>query len=1155
MDMLALAGTRKNFSITTNVVAVVAVLILSMSWVTRLAAGTTFSLDQRMACQTVIEDIRWSHRIWPPENNSTKPQRSEILSDQQVREKVEDSLRMEAALAGVYGVDINDALLQAELDRMTGSTKAPVRLQELFDALDNDPVAIAECLARPTLVRKQLYDRYVQDDSQFADLRLQAETALAVNDDPVTLTASGAREGLLKFVRVEGNQPDTNADDTEDGYQLYEIVDDEFDYLINRFSTVPDLRETEIAFVYEKVLSQAGDILEIHRFIWQKQSFDEWWRLQADKWSIEEASPVSAMAMVLGPITGATPEVGLLNSEPVSADRWKIYSSQPSERYEHTAVWTGSEMIVWGGKTLPSYYPTNTGGRYDPVTDSWANTSNGNVDDRSLHTAVWTGMEMIVWGGVESSGVLDSGGRYNPASDSWSIMTTTGAPSARDAHTAVWTGTEMIIWGGSANNSGTETNSGGRYDPETDTWSATGTGTGVPDVRHEHTAVWTGSKMIVWGGRHDDNDVHTTLYYASGGMYDPETDTWMATNTSGAPDGRYRHTMIWSGTEMIVWGGTYYLDHTTYVTNTGGRYNPSTNSWTSTSLTNVPAVRESHTAVWSGTEMIVWGGREYSPYYTSGGWYNPTTNSWIATEETGAPTGRYGHVAIWSDSEMIIWGGRGSTLLDTGGRFNPGTDSWTATAISMAPDGYINHHAIWTGSEMIVWGGTYNSTLSNTGGVYDPLLNVWVATSMTGVPVVRAGETAIWTGSEMIIWGGGTSFSSCYADGARYNPGRDLWTAITTAGAPTARYGHTAVWTGSKMIVWGGYEPAGYYPNTGGMYDPVADSWQATGTDGAPVGRNGRTAVWTGTEMIVWGGSQFNGVTTDYYNTGGRYNPETNIWATTTLSNAPVGRQYHSAIWTGSEMIIWGGRGVESIPLGSGGRYYPSTDTWTSIATSGAPEGYVEHSAVWTGSEVIIWGGSDGDTYSNSGGRYSPAGDSWAATTAVGAPAASIYHNVVWTGNAMIVWGLDRDSNDTCIYYPYSTHTIGGSVTGLGVAESIVLQNNGGDDLVMDADGTFTFTRTLVDGSSYDVTVSSQPATAGRYCGIPVGSGTLSGADFTEIEVNCVSISLRNVIAALQVLSGMNPTIGELTSLVNIAPDGRISLAEAIMVLSELATP
>ena len=55
---------------------------------------------------------------------------------------------------------------------------------------------------------------------------------------------------------------------------------------------------------------------------------------------------------------------------------------------------------------------------------------------------------MIVWGGIIVSADTNDGGRYNPASNSWTAVTTTGAAAARESHTAVWTGSEMIIWGG-----------------------------------------------------------------------------------------------------------------------------------------------------------------------------------------------------------------------------------------------------------------------------------------------------------------------------------------------------------------------------------------------------------------------------------------------------------------------------------------------------------------------------------------------------------------------------------------------------------------------------------------------------------------------------------------------------------------------------------
>ena len=111
----------------------------------------------------------------------------------------------------------------------------------------------------------------------------------------------------------------------------------------------------------------------------------------------------------------------------------------------------------------------------------------------------------------------------------------------------------------------------------------------------------------------------------------------------------------------------------------------------------------------------------------------------------------------------------------------------------------------------------------------------------------------------MIIWGGvGASY---FGDGARYNPAANSWTSVATLGAPAAREFHTAVWTGGEMIVWGGFGPTffGGLSNDGGRYNPLSDTWTPVTTVGAPAVRTRHTAVWTGKEMIVWGGLGANG--------------------------------------------------------------------------------------------------------------------------------------------------------------------------------------------------------------------------------------------------------------------------------------------------------
>jgi hypothetical protein len=369
---------------------------------------------------------------------------------------------------------------------------------------------------------------------------------------------------------------------------------------------------------------------------------------------------------------------------------------------------------------------------------------------------------------------------------------------------------------------------------------------------------------------------------------------------------------------MIVWGGDG-----SRVLNTGGRYNPSSGSWTPTSTgANVPSARRAHTAFWTGTEMIVLGGG-----YNKGGRYNPSTDTWTATS-TGVthPEGRVLHTAVWTGAEMIIYGGEPYGQHDDGSnssRYNPATDTWTLTGGLMS----------------MVW------------------------------------HTAVWTGTEMIVWGGG------YGTGVRYNPTTDIWTEMFVApNSPPGTINHTAVWTGTEMIVWGGYDgDYDIHPGTGGRYDPTADTWSATST-GANVPDNmwWHTAVWTGAEMIVWGGS------------GGRYDPSSNTWMTMSSgTNLPASG--HRAVWTGAEMIIWNN---------GGGRYNPSMDTWAALPAG--PDG-ARGPAVWTGSEMILWSGAGADR----GGGYNPSTDSWRVpssdkNTPVGGRE---YHTAVWAGTQVIIWG------------------------------------------------------------------------------------------------------------------------------------------------------
>ncbi len=577
--------------------------------------------------------------------------------------------------------------------------------------------------------------------------------------------------------------------------------------------------------------------------------------------------------------------------------------------------------------------------------------------------------------------------------NTWKNGVLDDVPHARSGQSAVWTGNEVIVFGGYGE-FGAVTE-GERYDPAIDRWSPISS-VGEPIPLSYHSAVWTGTEMIVWGGP----------VSGGAGRYDPVADAWSPVSTDGAPSGRSFQTAIWTGSRMVVWGGLGI-----FPLQSGGQYDPATDTWSATSLVGAPATRYGHVAVWTGKRMLVWGGYSQGYHPETGGSYDPVEDVWTSMSAAGAPQGREGSAGVWAGAFLVVWGGYAGFDgdLDTGGRYDPESDTWLPTSLAGAPSARIDFTAISTGDRMLVWGGRSDlDGAMNTGGRYDPVSDTWTSMSLTNAPVGRAAHEAVWTGSRMIVTGGTTSYLYGFKAptmGGRYDPVTDTWTPTSTWSGPRERSNHSQVWTGSKMIVWGGVSEEsfhGVFLVTGGMYDPALDTWTDTSTDGAPGGREEHATVWTGTDMIVWGGVYYDG-TTRYWNDGGRYDPVADAWTPVSTVGAPAGRSRATGVWTGSEMIVWGGS-VLTANYGDGGRYSPATDTWTPVSLTGAPAARNSHTAVWTGSEMIVWGGW-GDQPFGDGERYDPTIDAWTPVSANGAPGPRAAHTAVWTGSRMIVWG------------------------------------------------------------------------------------------------------------------------------------------------------
>jgi N-acetylneuraminic acid mutarotase len=993
------------------------------------------TLDQRVDYQRKIEEVYWRHRAATTQKGQTPVSFADAMPEESIRTKVEETLRKSAALAAYWQRPITGEQLQAEVARIASQTKQPQVLQELFAALDNNPIAIAECLARPLLVERELQNWYARDSRFHGALRQQVEAELRSHSggDPKALSGHYSER---HFTRQAAESKQTKAQ-IAPGVSNVPVSEKEWQGLVDELSSafadgvkgsLPDpfyltttataasvptaqtssVQEDDTQFYVVSVLEQSPDQLTVATVSWPKEPLDIWWQ------RVRSEMPVDPTPVALDRFD--LPQV----AAPVAQDNtWKPTAAALSPRENHTAIWTGSEMIVWGGFYNPSNftdYAVTVAGRYNPATDSWTLTSTQNAPIwRERHTAVWTGTEMIVWGGYSAAnGTVNTGARYNPTTDTWTPTSTTGAPTKRSRHVAVWTGSRMLVFGGrTGDTDNTTTNTGGSYDPVSNTWTALST-TNAPTGREYFTGIWSGTEMIVWGGYNGQTSTTTN----TGGRYNPSTNTWQATTTAGAPPARFAHNSVWTGSKMIVWGGAADFSSTIFY-NTGYLYDPAGNTWSPISTANAPSPRDAAAAVWTGTEMVIWGG-DGGTRLLSGGRYNVASNTWQPVTTNGAPQNSVLMSVVWTGTEMIVWGGQEPTIaadINTGGRYRPSDNTWLPVTNPQNGGPRTEHPAVWTGAEMIVWGSYAGFTSpTNTGGRYTPSTDSWLATSMINVPLYRYSPTAVWTGSEMVVWGGcADSFcTNRLNSGGRYNPATNSWRATSTVGAAEPRYWFSTVWSGTEMIVWGGCDAQTCGPggssdrdglNNGGRYNPLTDTWQAVTTTGAPTPRWFQTAEWSGSEMIVWGGINASGP----YNTGGKYNPATNSWTPTTTTNAPTARGLHRSIWTGSKMMVWGGdNSLLDQYFNTGGLYDPAADTWMPTSTAGAPSGRDGHSLIWTGLEAIAWGGCNGincQTGQNTGARYNPQTDTWQTTSTIEAPSPRDVHSAVWTGEEMIVFG------------------------------------------------------------------------------------------------------------------------------------------------------
>ncbi len=348
-------------------------------------------------------------------------------------------------------------------------------------------------------------------------------------------------------------------------------------------------------------------------------------------------------------------------------------------------------------------------------------------------------------------------------SSGWITMTPASSDNERARACAVLAGDRVFIWGGMKLPGNELRGDGITYDPIHDQWTNVPADTTAPSPRAEPVCLWTGSKVFVWGGV----DPIAKTVFADGALWDPTTGAWEAL-ASGGPSGRARPVALWTGTAAIIWGGTD--PSTNHGVKTGGVWTAASSAWQAISTTNAPPKNKELAGVWTGSDALIFGGRDDgggNVYNTLYQYAAPSTNAWTLLAPTGtAPTARSSAFVGCTSARMAVWGGFDNSV----------------------------------------------ASLGNGARVKLAAPTAWESLSSTNAPTKRAAVPfesgwAAMQGAKMHVLGGivSTATPTAATDGATYDIGTDTWSAIPSWGSSSHLYG-VGVWTGSEFVVWGGYD-------------------------------------------------------------------------------------------------------------------------------------------------------------------------------------------------------------------------------------------------------------------------------------------------------------------------------------------------------------
>jgi hypothetical protein len=336
-----------------------------------------------------------------------------------------------------------------------------------------------------------------------------------------------------------------------------------------------------------------------------------------------------------------------------------------------------------------------------------------------------------------------------------------------------------------------------------------------------------------------------------------------------------------------------------------------------TAIADAPiAGRVMHSVVWTGGEMIVFGGGtsiDSGPGMKDGAIYSLAKNAWeILPTNSASTTARKYHVAVWTGTDMLVWGGADDALIRSDGfEYDALARRWEPLPASPLAARKLPG-AVWipTTKKMFIWGGADSAKAFADGALFDPSTFTWSA--LPAAPIVaRAQPVAVWTGSEVLVWGGSAFGGGSMSDAAAFDPAKGTWRTLPSAPAKGRFFPVTGLTT-DRFVVFGGNDLAVETWDGAALSLASSPSWSAIAAPSSTIlaPRSWPQAWFSGDRMTLWGGA------IDDASGGIKFDPngavldiKTGTWSTLSATGTPLARGLATVVWTGNAALIWSGYG------------------------------------------------------------------------------------------------------------------------------------------------------------------------------------------------------------------------------------------------------